>query len=52
MYFRYNKTKKKLNIKNKNKNIERVQDISSYTFRTKKWGEIEQTKQQQNLKHV
>ena len=38
-YFRYNKTKKY---------IERVQDISSYTFRAKKWGEIEQTKQQQN----
>ena len=37
MYFRYNKNKKY---------IERVQDISSYTFRAKKWGEIEQTKQQ------
>ena len=34
MYFRYNKTLKKVHQK--------VQDNSSYTFRAKKWGEIEQ----------
>ena len=34
MYFRYNKTQKY---------IKRVQDISSYTFKAKKWGKIKQS---------